>query len=310
MKLLVNIPALNEDKFIGFLIKQIPRKIKGISKVDVLVVDDGSKDKTAKVSKDAGATIISHKYNRGVGAAFKTAVSYAIENHYDLLVNIDGDGQFNPGDIHRLVAPIVDKNADFVTATRFKGKYKHEQFVKGLGNKMFTWLISWIVGKRFTDTQCGFRAYSRDALLRLNLMGDFTYTQEVFVDLASKNLKIMEIPIKVHPRKYGKSRVVKSVTIYAFRAIKIVMRSFRDYRPLTFFGLPGLIIFGIGFLVLLGSFLYYLITLTVSPLRTELFFGAGMLVFGFLIITLAVTADMLDRHRRLQEEILFQLRKK
>jgi glycosyltransferase involved in cell wall biosynthesis len=310
MKLLLLIPAKDEARNLGAVLKKVPKKFTGISSFEVLVVDDGSTDGTADVAKKNGATVRRHQYNRGVGAAFKTGVTYALEQKFDVMVNMDGDGQFDPKDVDKLLKPILAGKADFVTASRFSGDRKHDEFIRHVGNKMFTWLISTLIGKTFTDTQCGFRAYTREALLRLNVMGDFTYTQEVFLDLAAKNVRAEEVPVTVYARLSGKSRVAKNVIVYGVRALKIVMRSFRDYRPLTFFGIPGLIIFSLGCLVWLGCLVYYLTHFLVTPIRTYLFVGGGLVYFGFLMIILAVLADMLDRHRRLQEEVLYQLRRR
>src|SRR3989344_8858110 len=204
MKLIIIIPAYNEEASIGSVIKRIPdltfKKSESknllekaspktnISETEVIVIDDGSNDNTGKIAKENGAIVVSHVGNKGVGKAFRTGIEVALKRKADIIVNIDADGQFNPEDIPKLITPILNKESDFVTATRFKngnliGKMP---FIKKLGNKAFTKLTSLLTGQRFTDTQCGFRAYSREAALRLNLYGKFTYTQEVFLDLANK----------------------------------------------------------------------------------------------------------------------------
>src|SRR3989344_3895807 len=251
MKLIVIIPAYNEERTIKEVISKIPRVNKRISQTEVIVVDDGSKDRTSVLAKEAGAIVVSHIGNKGVGVAFRTGIEEALKRKADVIVNMDGDGQFNPNDIPKLIEPILDKKADFVTATRFSdGKLiGNMPFVKKIGNKLFTSLTSKLVGQRFTDTQCGFRAYSREAALRLNLYGKFTYTQEVFLDLANKGLRIMEVPLYVKAkREFGKSKVVKSVPKYIFQALTIIIRSIRDYKPLAFFGVIGLFSLLLGFI--------------------------------------------------------------
>ena len=312
MKLVIIIPAFNEEATIFEVIKAIPEVNGRITSQEVVVVDDGSKDKTKALAEKAGAFVVSHVGNKGVGQAFRTGIETALLRKADVIVNIDADGQFNPLDIPVIIEPIVSLKADFVTATRFKngmliGKMP---FVKKIGNRMFTRLTSTLVGQKFSDTQCGFRAYSREAALRLNLYGKFTYTQEVFLDLAHKGLRIVEVPLYVKAeRSHGKSKVVRSLVKYIFQAFVIIVRSIRDYKPLAFFGSIGMSIFGLGFIIELVLFIRWLITGTVSPFTTLVIVGAIALILGFLLLVLALIADMLDRQRRIQEDLLY-LRKK
>jgi glycosyltransferase involved in cell wall biosynthesis len=312
MKLVVIIPALDEEKTIYSVIKQIPKKIPNITSIQVVVVNDGSKDNTIKEAKRAGAKVVSHKTNRGVGKAFKTGIDYALNLKADIIVNMDGDGQFDPKDISRLVHPIIQKGYDFVTCTRFKKGFMRGKMplIKRIGNDIFTSLISILVGQKFSDTQCGFRAYSREAALRLTVNGDYTYTQEVFIDLGNKGLKMTEVPCKVFAqREHGKSRVLKKGVIhYSARSLKIIMRSFRDFRPLTFFGIPGLFITGAGLLMELYSFLFWIIHIQITPIRTYLLVGFFLTLIGLVVISLALIADMFIRVRKTQEEILYKLK--
>lgn len=312
LRMLVAIPCLNESATIANVIKDIPRQIPGIARVDVLVVDDGSTDLTAEMAKSANATVVRHPLNRGVGAAFQTAVTYAIDNNYDVMVNIDGDRQFNPADIPKLVKPLLAGEADMVTASRFIDPSMIPQMpkVKLAGNHMMSHLISKLVRQRFFDVSCGFRCYSREALLRLNLHGAFTYTQETFLDFSVKNLRIKEIPIEVRYFDDRKSRVAGSIGKYAVNSAKIIFRGYRDYFPLrffvgiaAFFAIPALI-FSILFL---GN---YAITGHFSGYLFAGFSSAFLFAIAIAFVILGVVADMLDRIRSNQERILYMLRKK
>ena len=237
MKLAVIIPCLNEEKTIADVVSRV-KKPAGIDELSILVVDDGSTDRTAKYAAKAGANVVSHHVNKGVGAAFKTGIDWALDHKADVIVNMDGDGQFDPSHIPKLLQPILERKAEFVTCTRFRrGKrYIGMPWIKQVGNGIFTSLINRLTHKEFTDTQCGFRAYAREAALRMTTYGQFTYTQEVFLDLAHKGFRMAEVYIPVRAqREHGKSKVVKGVVPYTVSALKIIMRSFRDYRPLTFF---------------------------------------------------------------------------
>ena len=311
MKLLVIMPAKNEEKSIGQVIRNIPRDI--ADKVEVLVVNDGSTDNTSLVAKEAGADyIIENGKNLGVGHAFFLGINEALKKGADIIVNIDADGQFDPNDIKKLIDPILKNQADMVTASRFidKSLIPEMPFMKKIGNIMFSRLVSRLSGEIFFDTQCGFRAYSREACLHMNLFGKFTYTQEVFIDLISKDMRIKEVPVKIYPRRYGESKVVGNVFLYGFRALGILLRSFRDYKPLKFFGGIGAVIFFLGFLIGLFMFLRWLRTGSTTPFRSLLDVALLGMVLGAIIFLMALVADMLDRSRKLQEQVLYYERKK
>ena len=312
MKLIVIIPAYNEEKTIAQVIKEIPRNIEGIKKVEVLVIDDGSIDNTVKEAKNAGALVVSHAKNEGLGIAFLTGITESLRMGADIIVNIDADRQFNSEEIPKLVKPILEKKAEMVAGSRFESRESLSQipFVKKWGNRAYSFLISVLTHEKFTDTQCGFRAYSREAILRLNLFGRFTYTQEVFLDLVNKGLKIEQVPITVKYYKDRRSKISSAFFRYFFQTIIIILRTFRDYKPLVFFGIPGVSIFGIGILFWLYSLIYWLIYHQTTPIRMYFFVGLGLVVLSFLLIVLALIADMLKRLRQNQEEILYKLKKK
>ena len=217
LRMLVALPALDEERTVAGVIRGIPRTLEGIAAVDVVVVDDGSGDRTAELAAVAGAHVIRHPTRRGVGAAFDTALRYAIETGADLLVTIDADGQFNPCDIPALIAPVVEGEADFTAASRFKDPALVPEMpgLKRWGNRMMARLVSRLTGETFSDVSCGLRCYNRRAALSLNPMGRFTYTQEVFLNLAFKQLRIVEVPVAVRgEREHGTSRVAGSLWRY------------------------------------------------------------------------------------------------
>lgn len=304
MKLVVIIPAYNEEKTIADVIRHIPHP--------VIVIDDGSVDATAHLAREAGATVISHSQNLGVGAAFHTGIIAALESGADIIVNIDADGQFNPADIPALIQPILAGRADFVTATRFAKPELIPKMpaVKIWGNKVMVRIINFITGKEFTDVSCGFRAYSREAALRLTLFGRFTYTQETFIDLAYKNIAMAEIPLKIRgEREFGESRVASNLWRYGAKAASIIFRAARDYKPFYFFGVPGLIVFTLGIVTGLFLLTHYLRTGQTAPFRSLVIVSGMLLIIGFLILVMSMLADMLHRNRILIEQQLYLTRK-
>ncbi len=306
-KIAVVIPALNEESHIGQVIEAIPDFVDHI-----LVVDDGSSDRTVEIARGKGAITVSHKRNRGVGAALSTGVNSVLKMQVDIMVNIDADGQFNPGDIEKLVKPIIENRADFVTASRFIKKDFLPQMpaIKFMGNKFMSGFISRLTKQKFYDVSCGFRAYSKETLQRLNLFGDFTYTQETFIDLAFKNLEILEVPVHVKgKREHGKSRVASNLFKYGFQTLKIIIRTFRDNRPFRLFGVMSLFTFlvGLGFAIFLG--IHYIQNGVFTPHKWAGFSAGFFFVVTLLLILIGFVLDMFARMRRNQEEILFELKK-
>lgn len=311
LSLLVAIPCLNEAATIADVIKAVPQQIIGVSNITVLVVDDGSTDETAIQSKAAGALVISHGRNRGVGTAFQTAINYAVTEKFDLMVNIDGDGQFNPQDIALLVEPVITGSAQMVTASRFiDASFTPEMpAVKKYGNHMMSYLISQLLRQKFYDVSCGFRCYSREALLNLNLQGAFTYTQESFLDFVSKNIKIAEVPIKVQYFDGRQSRVVRSIRQYATNTAVIIFRGYRDLYPLRFFWSIAAFFFVPAVLLALVFFGHYFQTGYFTGYLFAGFLSAFFMILTMVFFTLGIVTDMLDRVRTNQERILYMLKK-
>ena len=302
-KICVVMPAFNEEKLIGGVLDRMPDYVDTI-----VVVDDGSTDETPHIAQAKGALVVTHNMNRGVGAAFHTGVNKALGLNADVMVTIDADGQFDPRDINKLVDPIIDGKADFVTASRFKDKKMAPKMsrIKYWGNIAMSKLINFLIGQRFFDVSCGFRGYSQEALLRLNLFGEFTYTQETFIDLAFKNLTIQEVPLLIQgSREYGPSKVAKNLFRYAYRTSKIILRAFRDYKPLKFFGFMAGLIIGVGLLLEVLLFWHYVQTGSFSPYKVLGFAGGFLLAIGLLIFITGLLADMLYRIRVNQEEMLY-----
>jgi len=226
-KLLIVFPAYNEEKTIASVIREVPGNMDGVGQIRCLVVNDGSTDKTEELALQAGVLVVSHDQNEGLGKTFRTGVGEALKMKADVMVNIDGDGQFSPRDIPKLIKPIIENRADFVTASRFIDKNRLPQNmsrIKIWGNKKVSWLISWLTRRKFYDVSCGFRAYNREALLNLNLFGDFTYTQETFLDLSFKGLRIEEIPVEVKYFKERESRLAKNLFFTPGRSLRLFLK--------------------------------------------------------------------------------------
>ena len=312
MKLVIIIPAKNEEGTIGGVVRGVPREILGITEKEIIVVDDGSIDKTAEVAKESGAQVVSHSQNKGVGAAFSTGVKEALSRKADLVLVIDADGQFDPTEIPKLTQPILDNKADFVLGSRFTKGVSTAQVpkIKLFGNKIMARFISFISSKTLFDVSCGFRAYSKEALLRLNLFGKFTYTQETILNLCFKDLKAIEVPITVKYFPGRKSDITDNLFNYIIQAMKIIFRTIIDYKPMKFFGGLGIFLFSIG--LILDVIMLYILFRT-GQFSPNISIGVSGLVFnafGLAFFVIGLVADMLNRVRQNQERMLYYQKKK
>lgn len=321
MKLIVNIPAYNEEKKIKETITKIKKSFekdfyrntgKVITEKLIQIVDDGSSDQTVERAKEAGVDlIVSYKPNRRLAYSFKRAVENSLKNGADFMVNIDADGQFDPEDIPTLLEPLLKGQCDMVIASRFgKHKAKNMPFMKYFLNRLGAKIVSFFLNHPIDDLTCGFRAHNQEALLKLNLTNvNFTYTQETIIDAIGKNLKLKWIPVKVLYFTDRESRIVKSITNFVVSSIKIILRAVRDVRPLKFFGVPGLFLLGIsifGFSIFLFR---YLQTFKITPYLNYVIFSTIFLLLGIQLLIFGLIADMIRSNRQVTEESLYQQRK-
>jgi glycosyltransferase involved in cell wall biosynthesis len=311
LNLVVLMPALNEEATIADTIRRIPRQMPDIGSVQVVVINDGSTDRTVAEAQAAGATVLSHGQRLGVGAAFQTGLGEALAMGADLVVSIDADGQFDPATIPALIEPVVAGRADFATASRFADPALVPQMpaIKRWGNRMMSRLISRLCRQVFHDVSCGMRCYNRRAAMSLNLIGSFTYTQEVFLNLVYKRMRIVEVPLAVQgQRRHGKSRVAPNLLGYALHTSAIILRCYRDYQPMRFFGRLAMAFMlpGAGLLVFL--LVHYVRTGHFSPHIWSGFAGTGLFVLGLILLLIGLLGDMLNRHRIYLEELLYYVR--
>ncbi len=320
MKLIVNIPAYNEEKDLGATIK----KIKASFQLDfyskagsvlteklIQVVDDGSTDNTASVAKEAGADlVVSYKPNRKLAYAFKQAVESSLENGADIMVNIDADGQFNPNDIPKLLTPILEGSYDMVIANRFSHlAAKNIPWIKSFLNRFAASVVGFFLNYKTEDLTCGFRAHNRETLLRFNLTNvNFTYTQETIIDAIGKNLKLKWVPIQVTYFADRKSKITKSIFKFVNNGFKIIIKAVRDVRPMKFFGIPALflILISLGFFIYFGSL--YFQDFKITAHRNYLLAGITLLLVGIQFLVFALIADMIKSNRNLTEEQMYLLK--
>ena len=310
MKVIVMIPAHNEEKTISDVIKNVPRNIEGIDDIKVLVINDGSNDKTVEKARIAGANkIISNKKNLGLAQTFKKGLNESLEMGADIIVNIDADNQYDSKEIPKLILPILESRADIVLGDRQINKLDHMPLSKKIGNRIATWVTRRLSGYPVKDAQTGFRAFSREAALKLNILGSYTYVQETIIQAVHKDLIIEEVPISFRKRE-GKSKLISNIFSYAKNAAVIILRTYRDYEPIKTFAIIGIIFIIIslipGFVVLRD----YFATGTFSGHTGRGLLTLLLVFIGVQIIVFGLLADMLRTQRQLQEEILYKIKKR
>jgi len=295
MNLVILIPAYNEESNIEKVILNLPRKILGIDKTQVLVINDGSTDRTVEFALNGGADkVVSHKTNMGVGAAFMTGIRNAISMQADIVLTIDADSQFDSNQIPELVVPILNSQCDVVIGSRFLKEVPKIPKIKLIGNKIFTKIVSAVLGQRFTDTQTGLRAYSKNALMSISVVNEFTYTQEVLIDLKFKGFKIIEVPVRVTFDNKRKSRVVKNVFNYSYRALAVIIRSIIYHRPILAFGLFGL------FLCIVGIGAKLLTIYNILSVSRGL--STGLIILGAVSFMLGLFANVVFKRQAFTEK--------
>ena len=291
MKIIVTIPAYNEEKTIGALIGRIHKVMKNKYNYKVLVVDDGSRDNTRKVAQEKGALVYSHPKNYGLAEAFRTEIQKSLELGADIIVHIDADIQYQPEEIPKLIKEI-GKGNDLVLGSRFMGKIEYMPLVNRLGNIAFSNAISQIVETRISDAQTGFRAFTREFAKKIMIRSDHTYTQEQIIRGSKNKFKIKEIPVYFAKRK-DKSRLISNPFSYALKAWINILRIYRDYKPLRFFGVIGTLIFSVGLMI--GFYMIYLhLTTGIAGHLALLMLDVVILSIGFQLITFALLADMFE----------------
>lgn len=305
MKLVVQIPCFNEEKTLPLVLSEIPKKIEGIDKIEIQIIDDGSTDKTVEVAKKFGVDrIISHKINRGLGISFSDGVEAALKAGADILVNTDGDNQYPGKYISDLVKPIISEEADIVIADRQTKTVKHfssnKKKLQSLGSSM----VRYLSGTGVPDAVSGFRAYSRKSLMELNVLTKFSYCIDTIVQAGKKGLKVVSIPIEIN-KPTRESRLFKNTLEHVRKSSVNLLRLFAIYEPFKTFLIIGSLL-AIPALFFMIRFIYFYLFIP-SEARghiQSLVFGSAFMVASVQMLALGILADLISVNRNLMEKIL------
>ncbi len=307
--LVVQIPAYNEEASLAKVIAEIPRSIPGIKEIKILVIDDGSKDKTSEVAKKAGADVVIRNIkNQGLAYTFQRGLQKAIEMGADIIVNTDADFQYNQQEIPRLLRPILDGKADIVSGNRQVEKLGHMTFAKKYGNIVGSNVVRYCAGYGIIDASSGFRAYSREAALRLFVTSSHTYTHETLIQAAHKRLRVVEIPVEFRER-VGESKLIKTVYGHIKKSMATIVRSTLMYNSFKAFSLVGTFLILAGLVPMIRWFWLSYVYYTPGQHIQSLLLGSLLMIAGGLSVLLGFIADLLAINRRYLEEILYDVRR-
>jgi glycosyltransferase involved in cell wall biosynthesis len=308
MKLIIQIPCLNEEKTLPLVVKDIPKKIDGIDKVEILVVDDGSTDRTSEVAEELGVDhIVQLSYNRGLAYAFMVGLDTALKFGANIIVNTDGDNQYNGCDIPKLIKPILENKAEIVIGDREVDKIKHFSLTKIFLQKLGSWVVRQLSGTSIPDVTSGFRAYSKETAMQINIVSKFSYTIESIIMAGKKNIPITHVAIRTN-EKLRDSRLFKSTWGYLKNSIATIVRIYAMYEPLKVFSYIGGTSFFLGF-ILGCRYLYFFIVESTAGHVQSLILSAILIIVGFQIILIGLLADLISINREYIENSLHRIKK-
>jgi glycosyltransferase involved in cell wall biosynthesis len=308
VKLIVQIPCLNEEATLPETVRNIPRQIEGVDRVEILVIDDGSNDRTSEVARSLGVDhIVRNKHNMGLAKTFRRGLDTALALGADIIVNTDGDNQYNGQDIPKLVAPILAGQADMVVGDRETAKIEHfsrsRRFLQWFGSAV----VRRLAGIRVPDTVSGFRAFSREAAIKLNIVSNYSYTIETIIQAGKRQLEVESVPIRINP-KTRESRLFKNVPHFIRNSLVTMIRVYAMYQPLRMFFYIGSILAILGLIPIL-RFLFYYITGSGMGHIQSLVIGGVLLMMGFLAYLVGLVADLISFNRQLLEMTLKRVKK-
>ncbi len=308
MKLIIQIPCLNEEETLEIALNDLPRQIEGIDKIEYLIINDGSSDNTVEIAKNWGVNyVVNFRRNKGLAKGFMAGIDACLRNGADIIVNTDADNQYNGADIEKLVRPILEEKADMVIGERPIDSTEHFSPLKKKLQHFGSYVVRKASKTNIPDAPSGFRAYSRDAAMRLNVTNNYTYTLETIVQAGRTSMAIMSVPIRTNG-ELRESRLFHSMFSYVKRSVLTIGRAYMMYRPLTFFTVLGMIPFLLG----TGLGIRFIVYLTMGVGNghiQSLILASTLMMLGFMTFVVGLQADVIASNRKILEDIQYRVRK-
>jgi glycosyltransferase involved in cell wall biosynthesis len=306
-KLVIQIPCLNEASTLPQTLRDLPISIPGIDTIETLVIDDGSRDGTSEVARACGVHhVVRFRRTKGLAAAFMAGIDAALKVGADYIVNTDADNQYAGADISTLLAPLLRGEADLCIGDRNIQALQHMTPTRKLLQNLGSWVVRQVSGTQVPDTTSGFRAYTREAALRLTIVSEFSYTLESIIQAGKRRMAVAHVPVATNPRT-RESRLFDSVFSYIKKSSATIVRIYASYEPLKIFSYIGLTIFGIGFLISLRFLYYYAMGSGMGKLQS-LILSAVLMIVGFQVVLIGLVADLISGSRKVLEEVLYRVR--
>jgi len=308
MKLIVQIPCLNEEHTLPQTVRDIPRKIEGIDEVEILIIDDGSSDRTVEVARELGVDhIVTHINNRGLAAAFRTGLDACLRLGADIIVNTDGDNQYKGQDVPKLVESIVKGKAEIVVGDRQTDKIPHFDFYKKTLQKFGSAIVRVLSGANLPDAVSGFRAFSREAAMQLNILTTYSYTVETILQAGKRYIAITSVAVGTNSNT-RESRLVKSIPSFVISQFTTMTRMYAMHQPLRYFFVISSLIMSIGAIPMVRFLNFYIKGQGDGHIQS-LVIGSVLLMIGFQVIVVGFLGDVISFNRRLIEDVLYRVKK-
>jgi glycosyltransferase involved in cell wall biosynthesis len=307
VKLIIQIPCLNEAQTLPATVADLPRAIDGIDAIEVLVIDDGSRDGTADVARACGVDhVVRLRRNKGLAAAFQAGIDACVKAGADIIVNTDADNQYAGHEIPKLIAPLLRGDADICIGDRNIAELRHMSWRKRQLQRLGSWVVRQVSNTSVPDTTSGFRAYTREAAMRMTIVSEFSYTLESIIQAGKKRMAIAHVAVATNPRT-RESRLFDGIFSYIKRSSATIVRIYTMYEPLKVFTYLGLAVSGVGLLGV-ARFLYYYFERQASHHIASLIASAILILVGFLVLALGLLADVTAANRKLLEDLLYRVR--
>lgn len=308
MKLIIQIPCYNEEETLGITYNDLPRRIDGIDEIEYLIINDGSRDRTVEVARELGIHhVVTFKQNKGLAKGFMAGLDACLHLGADIIVNTDADNQYCGADIEKLVRPILTGEADIVIGERPIDETAHFSWKKKKFQHLGSWVVRIASGTKIPDAPSGFRAYSREAALRMNVVNEYTYTLETIIQAGHDKIAMTSIPIRTNGETRP-SRLFSNMWRYMKRSSTVIIRSFMMYKPLRFFFALGSILFALGGALGVRYLVYLFIDSSTGHVQS-LILASILMLMGFQTIVMGMLSDIIAANRKILEDVQYRVRK-